>query len=131
MAELIIPPSAKGEYSQHMRTAARVLGIIGGVFGIVVGLFAMTIGGVGAVFDASDSGTIAAQGFAAVFIGVLGIVGGAVALRYPKAAAIIQLISCIAGFIAVSIFWISSGILLLIGAGLAFLGRNARLVTVK
>jgi hypothetical protein len=114
-----------------MRTASLVLGIIGGVLGIMTGLLGMTIGGVGAAFQVSDSGTITVQGFAAVFIGVLGIVGGAVASRYPKAAAIIQLISCIAGFIAVSLFWISSGILLLIGAGLAFLGRNARPVRVK
>ena len=114
-----------------MRTAYLVLGIIGGVFGIIAGLLAMTIGGVGAAFEASDSGTITGLGFAAVFIGVLGIVGGAVAPRYPKAAAIIQLISCVAGFIAVSLFWIFSGILLLIGAGLAFLGRNARPVTVE
>ena len=66
-----------------------------------------------------------------MFIGVLGIVGGAVVPRYPKAAANIQLISCVAGFIAVSLFWIFSSILLLIGAGLAFLGRKARPVTVE
>ena len=114
-----------------MRTASLVLGIIGGVFGIIAGLLAMTIGGVGAAFEASDAGTITGLGFAAVFIGVLGIVGGAVAPRYPKAAANIQLISCVAGFIAVSLFWIFSGILLLIGAGLAFLGRKASPVTVE
>ena len=131
MAGLIIPPSGKGEWSKHMRTASLALGIIGGVFGIIAGLFAMTIGGVGAALEASDSGTVTVLGFAAVFIGVLGIVGGAVAPRYPKAAATMQLISCVAGFVAVSLFWIFSGILLLIGAGLAFLGRNARPVSVK
>lgn len=110
-----------------MRTAALVLGIIG----IIAGILAMLIGGAGAAFAADDSGTIIGLGFAAIFIGVLGIVGGAVALRYPKAAAIIQLISCIAGFIAVSLFWIFSGILLLIGAGLAFLGRKAPPVRVE
>lgn len=114
-----------------MRTAALVLGIIGGVFGIIAGILAMLIGGAGAAFQADDSGTIVGLGFAAIFIGVLGIVGGAVALRYPKAAAIIQLISCVAGFIAVSLFWIFSGILLLIGAGLAFLGRKAPPVRVE
>jgi len=115
----------------NMRTASLVLGIIGGVFGIIAGILAMLIGGAGAAFEATDSGTVIGLGFAAVFIGVLAIVGGAVAPRYPKAAAIIQLISCVAGFIAVSLFWVFSGILLLIGAGLAFFGRRARPVTVE
>jgi len=114
-----------------MRTASLVLGIIGGVFGIIAGILAMLIGGAGAAFQATDSSTIIGLGFAAIFIGVLGIIGGAVAPSYPKAAGIIQLISCVAGFIAVSLFWIFSGILLLIGAGLAFLGRKARPVTVE
>ena len=114
-----------------MRTASLVLGIIGWVFGIIAGILAMLIGGAGAVFQADDSGTVIGLGFAAIFIGVLGIVGGAVAPRYPKAAAIIQLVSCIAGFIAVSLFWIFSGILLLLGAGLAFFGRRAQPVRVE
>jgi hypothetical protein len=114
-----------------MRTASLVLGIIGGVFGVIAGILAMLIGGAGAAFEANDSGTIIGLGFAAIFIGVLAIVGGAVAPRYPKAAAIMQLISCVAGFVAVSLFWIFSGILLLIGAGLAFLGRKAPPVTVQ
>ena len=48
-----------------------------------------------------------------------------------RAGALMQLISCVAGFITVSLYWIFSGILILIGAGLAFLGRKAPLVTVK
>ena len=114
-----------------MRTASLVLGIVGGVFGVIAGILAMLIGGAGAAFQATDSGTVIGLGFAAIFIGVLGIVGGAVGPNYPKAAGIIQLISCVAGFIAVSLFWIFSGILLLIGAGLALLGRKARPVTVE
>ena len=114
-----------------MRTAALVLGIIGGVFGIIAGLLAMLVGGAGAAFDAADSGTVIGLGFAAVFIGVVAIVGGALAPGYPKVAAALQLFACVAGFIAVSLFWIFSGILLLIGAGLAFFGRRARPVTLE
>ena len=114
-----------------MRTASLVLGIIGGVFGIIAGFLAMLFGGAGAAFQAEGSGTIVGLGIAAVFIGVVGIVGGALAPRYPKAAALLQLFSCVAGFIAVSLFWIFSGILLLIGAGLAFFGRRARPVTME
>ncbi len=51
--------------------------------------------------------------------------------RYPKAAAILQLVSAVLGFIAVSLFWIFSGILLLIGAALAFFGRRASPVTIE
>jgi hypothetical protein len=114
-----------------VRTASLVLGIIGGVFGIIAGLLAMLIGGAGAAFEAQDSGTIIGLGFAAVFIGVVGIVAGALTPRYPKAAAILQLFSGVAGFIAVSLFWIFSGILLLIGGALAFYGRRARPVTLE
>jgi hypothetical protein len=114
-----------------MRTASMVLGIIGGVFGIIAGLLALLLGGVGSAFDADDSGLIVGKGFRAVLIGVVGIVGGALAPRYPKVAAGLQLFSCVAGFIAVYLFWIFSGILLLIGAGLAFFGRRARPVTLE
>ena len=71
--------------------------------------------------------------FYALFTGAYFTYPGKLALApsYPKAAGIIQLISCVAGFIAVSLFWIFSGILLLIGAGLAFFGRKARPVTVE
>ena len=54
---------------------------------------------------------------------------GALATRYPKASAVIRLNSGFLGFIAISLFWIFSGILLLVGALLAFLGRKAGSVT--
>ncbi|MBA3474012.1 MAG: hypothetical protein H0T57_12435 [Rubrobacter sp.] len=114
-----------------MRTASLVLGIIGGVFGIIAGFLAMLFGGVGLAVEGEGAGTVVGLGFAAVFIGVVAIVGGALAPRYPKVAAILQLFACVAGFVAVSLFWIFSGILLLIGAGLAFFGRKARPVTLE
>ena len=114
-----------------MRTASLVLGIIGGVFGIIAGFLALLFGGVGVATEQAQGGTVVGLGFAAVLIGVIAIVGGALAPRYPKAAAILQLFACVAGFIAVSLFWIFSGILLLIGAGLAFFGRKSRPVTLE
>lgn len=104
-------------------TAALVLGIVGGCFGILAGLLAMVVGGVGTAFEAEGSGTVTGLGFAAIFIAVVGIVGGALAKSKPVAAAILQAIACVAGFIAVSAFWLISGPLLLGGAILAFLGR--------
>ncbi|MCM8748133.1 hypothetical protein NET02_03155 [Thermomicrobiaceae bacterium CFH 74404] len=107
-----------------MRIAALILGIVGGVLGIVAGIFAMTVGGIGAAFAAEGAGTVTWLGFAAILLGVLGIAGGGVALRYPRASALMQLIAGLGGFIAVSLFWIPAGLCLLAGALLAFLGRR-------
>ena len=126
-----LPQGSGSKGRGFVRTASLVLGIIGGVFGIIAGFLALLFGGIGAAFQANDSGTIVGLGFAAVLIEVVAIVGGALAPSYPKAAAILQLFACVAGFIAVSLFWIFSGILLLIGAGLAFFGRRARPVTLE
>ena len=114
-----------------MRTASPVLGIIGAVFGIIAALLALTLGGIGAALEASGAGGIAARAFVAVLVGVLGIVGGALALRYPKVAAGLQLISAVVGLILIGLFWIFSAILLLLGALLAFLGRRVPPVTVE
>jgi hypothetical protein len=107
-----------------MRTAALVLGIVGGVFGILAGLLAMLVGGIGSAFDAEGSGMVAGLGFAAIMLGVLGIIGGALANRSPGASAILQAAAGLFGFIAVSLFWVLAGVLLLIGALMAFLGRH-------
>jgi hypothetical protein len=107
-----------------MRIAALILGIVGGVFGIIAGIFAMTVGGIGAAFQAEGAGTITGLGFAAILLGVLGVAGGGLALRYPRAGTLLQLIAGLGGFIAVSAFWIPAGVCLLAGTLLAFLGRR-------
>lgn len=104
-------------------TAALVLGITGGAIGIVAALIAIFIGGVGSAFEAEGAGTVTGLGVAAFFIAVLGIIGGALSRGRPVAAAIIQAISGVGGFIAISAFWLLSGPLLLIGAVFAWLGR--------
>lgn len=108
-----------------MSTAALVLGIVGGVFGILAGLLAMMVGGIGSAFDAEGSGSIVGLGFAAIMLGVLGIIGGALSNRNPKVASILQGIAGFLGFIAISLFWLLAGVLLLVGALLAFLSRNS------
>lgn len=106
-----------------MRTASLVFGIIGGVTGILAGLFALVVGGLGAAFEANDSGLVLGLGLGACLLGVCGIVGGALAPRYPIISAILQAGVGLMGFIAVSLFWVLSGILLLVGAILATLGH--------
>lgn len=109
-----------------MRTGSMVLGITAGALGIVAALLVMMLGGIGAAFEAEGGGQIVGLGFAAIFLAVMGIVGGALAKSKPTAAAIIQLIAGVGGFIAVSAAWLVSGPLLLIGAVLAFAGRKTR-----
>jgi len=112
------------ENSSGKQTAALVLGIIGGIFGIIAAFIAMFVGGLGAAFGAEGGETVVGLGFAAVFIGVAAIVGGAMAKSKPKAAFWLLLLSGIGGFIAVSAAWLLSGPLLLIGAFLARSGMK-------
>lgn len=104
-------------------TAAQVLGIIGGVTGIVAAFLAMMVGGLGEALEAEGAGAVTALGFVAFFLAVLGIVGGALSHSRPKAAAICQLIAGVGGFLAISLFWLLSGPLLVLGAIFAWLGR--------
>lgn len=114
-----------------MRTASLVLGIIGGVFGIIAALLTLLLGGLGSAFDAAGAGSIVGRSFFAVFVGVIAIVGGALAIRYPKVSAILQLITGVMGLLLIGLFWLFSVILLLVGALLAFLGRKMPPVTVQ
>lgn len=109
-----------------MSTASLVLGIVGGVFGILAGLLAMMVGGIGSAFEAEGSGSVVGLGFAAIMLGVLGIIGGALSNRSPGTASILQIIAAIGGFIAVSLFWVLSGVLLIAGGVMAFLARRKR-----
>jgi hypothetical protein len=109
-----------------MRTAALVLGLIGGIIGLFAGGFAIVVGGIGTAVQTDRAGTVVVLGFIALGLAIVGIVGGALAQAKPRVAALLMLIAGIGGFIAVSLFWIVSGLLLIIGAVLAFLGRAPR-----
>jgi hypothetical protein len=109
-----------------MRTAALVLGLIGGIIGLFAGGFAIVVGGVGTAIQTDRAGTVVVLGFIALALAIVGIVGGALAQAKPRMAALLMLIAGIGGFIAVSVFWIVSGPLLLVGALLAFLGRTPK-----
>jgi Protein of unknown function (DUF4064) len=114
-----------------MRTSAMVLGIIGGVLGLVAALLAITIGGIGQALnaagaEASGAGTVTGLGLMAFFVAVAAIVGGALAKSSPTASWILLLATGIIGFICISVFWILSGILLLVAAVLEFLARKPK-----
>ena len=107
-----------------MRIAALILGILGGIAGIIGGISVLFIGGVGTAFELEGAATLTGLGFAAIPLGILGIVGGALALGKPKAAGIIMLISAVGGVIAISAGYIVAFILLLVGGILALVGQR-------
>lgn len=101
------------------RTGEMILGIIGGLIGIIAGILAISIGGIAGVFGVDHAPSIIGGGFGAILLGIIGIVGGAIANKNNKYAGYLMLISGIFGFIAVSAFWIISGLILIIGGALA------------
>ncbi len=107
-----------------MRTGALVLGILGGIFGILSAVAALFIGGLGGAFEAEGSETIVGLGWSALFFCFLGLLGAALALAKPRAAAAIMLVAAIGITISISLFAVIAAPLLLIAAILAFLGRQ-------
>jgi len=108
------------------RTAEMILGVLGGIFGILGGLFAIFIGGLGAVFETTGASEIIGLGTAAVMLGIMGIIGGAIVNRNTKLAGSLMLFSGVVGFIAISAAWIIGGILLIVGGGLSFMRSPAK-----
>ncbi len=106
-----------------MRVAALILGIIGGIIGLFAAGFALFVGAVGTATGAANSGMAVGGGWAALALSVVGVVGGALAMAKPRAAALLMIIAAVGGFISVFIAYVVAGPLLLIGAILAFAGR--------
>lgn len=108
-----------------MRLASLILGIIGGLFGLGGAVFALFVGGIGSAFGAEGAETVTGLGFAAIPLAIVGIVGGALAMSKPKAAAWLQLISAVGGLIAISAAYAVAFVCLLVGAVLAWVaGRQ-------
>jgi hypothetical protein len=117
------------------------LGLTGGIIGLIAAVLALTVGGIGSALQGADTtattanqvnfGMVTAGGWIALGASIVGIIGGALAMGRPVAGAILMLAAAIAGFIGVSLFYVISGPLLLVGAVLAFVGsRNPRVPAV-
>ena len=115
-----------------MKIAALILGVLGGIGGLIGAALALLLAGAAEVVgEMSGEGAgageeIAALGLMAFVASVVGLVGGAIAIGKPKAAAVLMLVAAIVGLISISFAFIPATILLLIGALLAFLGRNEK-----
>jgi len=114
-----------------MRTAAQVLGIVGGVFGIIFALIAMFVGGLGAALAEEGSGTLIGLGFVAILLAIAAIVGGALAKNHRMAAIILLLVPGVVGFVMISLAWILPGLLLIVGGLLEVFAKDRQAVAVR
>ena len=122
-----------------MRGGALALGLTGGIIGLIAAVMALVIGGVGGALSSGSTDASTQQTFGMVVVGgwialgasIVGIIGGALAMGKPVLGGVLMLIAAVAGVIGISLFYVISGPLLLIGAILAFVGsRKPRAVAV-
>jgi hypothetical protein len=107
-----------------LRVAALILGIIGGMVGLIAAGVALGVGALANATGAQGGNTVVYLGWAALALSGLGIVGGALALAKPRAASVLMLIAGIGGLVAISLAYVVSGPLLIVGGVLAFIGRG-------
>lgn len=100
------------------------MGLIAGIFGIIASIIALMVGGIDAALSDSGSSSITGLGISAMLFSILGIVGAAMSKAKPKAAGILMVISGIAGFISISMFYILSGVLFVIGGCMGLFGKR-------
>lgn len=94
---------------------AQVLGIVGGVLGIAAGFVAMLVGGAGLLL-AADTASVIWLGSLGAVLGAVGIFGASITKSNPAMAIALMIVAGLGGFVAVSIFWLLPGVLLLVGA---------------
>lgn len=100
------------------------MGLIAGIFGIFAALLAMMFGGIGEAFGAEGAGQITGLAIAALLFSILGIIGASISKSKPKLAGMLMLISGIAGFICISLFYIISGILFIVAGFMGIFTRK-------
>ncbi|MGF7049096.1 NADH:ubiquinone oxidoreductase subunit K [Paenibacillus sp. DS2015] len=100
------------------------MGLIAGIFGIIASIIAMFIGGVDAALSDSGTSQIGALAVSALLFSILGIVGSAFAKSKPRLSGWLMLISGIAGFISISMFYILSGVLFIIAGFMGILTKK-------
>lgn len=105
--------------------AASLLAIIGGVVGVIAGVVAMIAGGTGMFVVAEAERAIWLGSVAAIF-GLVGVVAGGLVRRAPFVAGTLMLLTGFGGFVAVTLYWILPGGLLIIGSIIAWTVRSER-----
>ena len=103
-------------------TTAAALGIAGGVLGIIAGLVAMIVGGAGVLLFANGAQIMWLSALG-VLLGIGGVIGATMTNNNPEMATLLMAITGFGGFVALSLFWILPGALLVIGAVIAWSAR--------
>jgi len=111
---------------EFLKVASMILGIIGGIAGFGGALFALFVGGIDAAFSASGTSSIVGLGVAAIFFSLIGLVGGALVLKKPKAAGIMMLVGAIGGVISISWGYVVAFPVLLVAGILALIGQKEK-----
>lgn len=99
------------------------MGLIAGIFGIIASIIALFVGEIDAAFGGKSG--ITGLGISALIFSVLGIVGAAMSKAKPKIAGILMIISGVAGFISIFMFYILSGILFVIAGFMGIISKKA------
>ena len=109
-----------------MRTAAMVLGILGGLAGLVGGALAFLAGGIVSAFGVDGGAEVMDLSWVAFAASIIGLIGAGVAPAKPKLSALFMTIAAVTGFVVVYYFYILAAVLFGIAALLAFLGGNQK-----
>ena len=109
-----------------MRLAGLIIGLLGAAAGFVGAVLAIAFGGLGQALDAEGAGMVTSLGFLALGASIVGLVGAALSMGKPRLAASLMFVSAFVGTVAVSYAYVFAALLLVIGAGLTFLGRHRR-----
>jgi hypothetical protein len=111
-----------------MKTAAIVLGIVGGAFGFLGGLFTMFFGEVGKALDASGADAVTNIGAWSIFMSLLALVFSCFIGKKPKIMSIIVLVLGVVCVILANYF---SGIVIFIGGVLGLVPAFSKSVEDK
>ena len=94
----------RAEGKSGMWTGAVVIGIIAGLAGLVCAVLALTVGGVGATFEAHGATQVIASGWSALVFSLLGLIGAALWIAKPQLTPLIMATAGVAIVFSISIF---------------------------
>lgn len=108
-----------------MKTAAVIVGLVGAIAAFIASVLALTIGGAEAAFESVSSDLTLERAIGGLAMSILALVGAALSIAKPKVAAVLMVVSAVAGPLFIYIFYGLGSVLLLIAALLAFLGSRS------
>jgi hypothetical protein len=114
------------EGKSGMWTGAAVIGIIAGLAGLVCAVLALTVGGVGAAFEAEGASQIIASGWSALVFSLLGLIGAAVWIAKPHLGELIMATAGVAIVFSISMFAVIARPLFLVAALLGRVRQEAQ-----